>query len=102
MLKLSAHSNFMLRSCFLQHERLRSKVDVPWLSAAHHEARQAASELAASIKAGEDVTFAWPCVFSQAGFWLMLVGALLLGCSAVLVAVSCRHCRKKASQVVTC
>lgn len=43
-------------------------VDVPWLSAAHDEA----------------------------GFWLMLVGALLLGCSAVLVAVSCRHCRKKA------
>ncbi|CAE7904376.1 unnamed protein product, partial [Symbiodinium sp. KB8] len=36
------------------------EVDVPWLSAAHDEARQAASELAASIKAGEDITFAWP------------------------------------------
>eukprot|EP00439_Symbiodinium_sp_Y106_P069260 s44_g11.t2 len=43
-------------------------VDVPWLSAAHDEA----------------------------GFWLMLVGALLLGCSAVLVPVACRHCLKKA------
>ena len=40
-------------------------MDVPWLSAAHDEARQAASELAASIKAGEDVTFAWPMCFQS-------------------------------------
>ncbi|CAE7450045.1 unnamed protein product [Symbiodinium natans] len=43
-------------------------VDVPWLEAAHDEV----------------------------GFWLLLLGALLFGCSAVLAVVLCRNFRKKA------
>ena len=33
---------------------------------------------------------------SQVGFWLLLLGALLFGCSAVLAVVVCRNFRKKA------
>ena len=43
-------------------------VDVPWMEAARDEV----------------------------GFWLLLVGAVVLGCCMVLTALACRHCRKQA------
>ncbi|CAE7270711.1 unnamed protein product, partial [Symbiodinium sp. CCMP2456] len=42
-------------------------VDVPWMEAAHDEV----------------------------GFWLLLAGAVVFGCSAVLATLACRRCRKK-------
>ncbi|CAE7892685.1 unnamed protein product [Symbiodinium sp. KB8] len=42
-------------------------VDVPWMEAAHDEV----------------------------GFWLLLAGAVVFGCSTVLATLACRQCRKK-------
>ena len=33
----------------------------------------------------------------EVGFWLLLAGAVVFGCSTVLATLACRQCRKKAA-----